>query len=70
MSSTTCPVFYPTLEEFKNFYSYIQYIERTIDLEQIGLVKIIPPKGLNSFVFLLFLFSLFLFYFSSLNFNN
>lgn len=58
MASTTCPVFYPTIEEFKNFYTYIQYIEKTVDLEQIGLVKVIPPKGkyiLLSFSFFFFL---------------
>jgi hypothetical protein len=45
MSCTTCPVYRPTLKEFSNFSKYIQFIEKDVNLEQIGLVKIIPPQG-------------------------
>ena len=43
MSSTTCPVFRPTLDEFKNFSKYIRRIEK--NNENIGICKIIPPLG-------------------------
>jgi jumonji domain-containing protein 2 len=36
------PVFRPTMEEFKNFSSYIDYIESQ-GAHKIGLAKIIPP---------------------------
>jgi hypothetical protein len=45
MSRTTCPVYRPSLNEFQNFGKYIQQIEKSVDLEQVGLVKIIPPEG-------------------------
>lgn len=45
MSSTTCPIFKPTWEEFKDFYSYIQHIETVLEEQQldVGIVKVIPP---------------------------
>lgn len=43
MSSTTCPVFNPTLEEFCNFKKYISHIEHSVD--DPGIAKIIPPEG-------------------------
>ena len=42
MSETTCPVFRPTVEEFKNFTQYIDLIEKTGEL---CVCKIIPPAG-------------------------
>lgn len=36
------PVFRPTMEEFKNFSSYIEYIESR-DAHKVGLAKVIPP---------------------------
>jgi hypothetical protein len=41
MSSTTCPVFRPTLDEFKNFSRYINYIDRHIG--EYGICKVRPP---------------------------
>lgn len=42
MSVTTCPIFRPTLEEFRNFKKYI----RKIELESTaGICKVIPPAG-------------------------
>ena len=43
MSTTTCPVFRPTPEEFSDFQAYISKIEDTIDPD-VGLCKIIPPS--------------------------
>jgi [histone H3]-trimethyl-L-lysine9/36 demethylase len=59
MSKTTCPIYRPTLNEFQNFSKYIQHIEKSVDLEQVGLVKIIPPEGIQnvSLHFNLLLFS-------------
>lgn len=37
------PVFRPTLEEFKDFSKYIEYIESK-GAHKIGLAKIVPPK--------------------------
>lgn len=37
------PVFRPTMDEFKNFSKYIEYIE-TQNAHKIGLAKVIPPK--------------------------
>jgi len=37
------PVFKPTLEEFKDFNKFVQYIETT-PAAKLGLVKVIPPK--------------------------
>jgi jumonji domain-containing protein 2 len=37
------PVFRPTIEEFKNFTKYIEYIESQGG-NKIGLAKVIPPK--------------------------
>jgi hypothetical protein len=42
MSTTTCPVFRPTPEEFSDFRKYVSKIEETIDPD-VGLCKIIPP---------------------------
>jgi [histone H3]-trimethyl-L-lysine9/36 demethylase len=43
MSSTTCPVFTPTMEEFQDFYQYIQQLEeKCID---VAICKVIPPNG-------------------------
>lgn len=42
---TTCPIYRPTLQEFSNFFQYIQMIEKTINLDEFGLIKIIPPSG-------------------------
>ncbi|EWM21898.1 lysine-specific demethylase 4c isoform 1 [Nannochloropsis gaditana] len=43
MSSTTCPVFRPSREEFKNFSAYIDKIDSRVG--NAGLCKIIPPEG-------------------------
>ncbi len=43
MSKTTCPVFRPTLEEFRNFSAYIDKIDSKIG--DAGLCKVIPPEG-------------------------
>lgn len=47
MAQTTCPVFRPTEQEFKDFR---RYIEQVIDLNaasrKAGLCKIIPPPGM------------------------
>lgn len=45
MSCTSCPIYYPTLEEFSNFFQYIQKIEKTLNLDDYGLIKVIPPDG-------------------------
>lgn len=45
MSSTTCPVFRPSLEEFGNFYSYMSLIELQMRYEEHGICKVIPPDG-------------------------
>lgn len=37
------PIFYPTLDEFENFSSYITKIE-SHGAHKIGLAKIVPPK--------------------------
>lgn len=42
-SHLNVPIFRPTMEEFKNFTKYIEYIE-TQGANKIGLAKIIPPK--------------------------
>ena len=45
MSETTCPVFYPSKEEFENFYQYMQLIESELSEGiQHGICKIIPPS--------------------------
>lgn len=48
MSQTTCPVFYPTVDEFNDFYKYIQRIEVLFQKENIssGIYKVIPPYKL------------------------
>lgn len=38
----TVPVFRPTMEEFKNFTKYVEYMESK-DAHRIGLAKVIPP---------------------------
>ena len=38
-----CPVFYPTLAEFKNFEKYVEKIEK--ESIGFGMVKVIPPSG-------------------------
>jgi len=43
MSKTTCPVFRPTMDDFKNFSAYIDKIDRKIG--DAGLCKVIPPEG-------------------------
>ena len=43
MSETTCPVFYPTEQEFQNFRLFIEQIERLHP--DIGICKIVPPKS-------------------------
>lgn len=45
MAETTCPIFYPTLEEFENFYQYINRVEKTLQDLHVGICKIVPPKG-------------------------
>lgn len=42
-SKLEVPVFYPTVDEFRHFSSYISKIE-SLGAHQIGLAKIIPPK--------------------------
>lgn len=46
MSKTTCPIFRPTIEEFSDFKGFIARIEETLDDDDIGICKIIPPTGL------------------------
>ncbi len=43
MSETTCPVLFPTEEEFRNFYHYINTIEAKYP--DICICKIVPPKS-------------------------
>lgn len=43
MSTTTCPVFYPTEEQFSNFKLYIHQIKD--ECKNIGICKIVPPTG-------------------------
>ena len=50
MSSTSCPVFRPTPSEFSDFRAYIAQIEKSIDLENTGICKIIPPEGYSGLV--------------------
>jgi hypothetical protein len=49
MSKTTCPVFRPTNEEFRDFKKYIQFIESSN--QEYGIVKVIPPQGNNTLCF-------------------
>jgi hypothetical protein len=42
MSQTTCPTLYPSVEEFRNFRSYLQEISKYFEE---GLVKVVPPSG-------------------------
>jgi jumonji domain-containing protein 2 len=42
-NQTKVPVFRPTIDEFKNFNKYIEYIESQ-QAHKIGLAKIVPPK--------------------------
>lgn len=37
-----CPVVRPTLEEFNNFYQFVEMLDRTYK-DQYGMVKVIPP---------------------------
>jgi hypothetical protein len=46
MSKTTCPVFTPTTEEFADFRGFMARIEATLDDDNIGICKIIPPAGI------------------------
>ena len=41
--ASSVPVFRPTLDEFRNFSKYIEYIESQ-GAHEIGLAKVIPPK--------------------------
>jgi jumonji domain-containing protein 2 len=43
MANTSCPVFYPTEEEFKDFNGYIRFLEGCLP-NTIGLCKVVPPK--------------------------
>jgi jumonji domain-containing protein 2 len=43
MDLNNVPIFRPTMDEFKNFAKYIEYIESQ-GAHKIGLAKIIPPK--------------------------
>ena len=36
-------VFYPSEEEFKDFYSYMQKLDRLVG--HVGVCKVVPPKG-------------------------
>lgn len=42
MSETTCPIFYPTMEEFCDFKSYVGSIQNAATF---GICKIVPPSG-------------------------
>ena len=42
-SQLEVPVFYPTMDEFKDFTGYIEKIERE-GAHKVGLAKIVPPK--------------------------
>ena len=44
MSKTTCPVYKPTHEEFLDFETYMDKIEK--ECAEIGIAKVIPPAGL------------------------
>lgn len=39
MNIESCPVVYPTWEEFNNFHSYTEYLEKTYS-ENYGMVKV------------------------------
>ena len=39
-----CKTYYPTWEEFKDFKSYIDYLEREEGAHLSGVVKVVPPK--------------------------
>ena len=43
MSRTTCKVYYPTLDEFRSFQSYLASIES--EAAACGICKIVPPEG-------------------------
>lgn len=43
MSSCTCPVFRPSLEEFRDFQGFVAAIED--EAFEAGICKIIPPEG-------------------------
>lgn len=43
MADCTCPVLFPTEEEFSDFYSYIRLVE--LLLPDVGMCKIIPPPS-------------------------
>lgn len=43
MASCTCPVFRPSLEEFRDFQAYLENIEPHVCAY--GICKIIPPEG-------------------------
>jgi len=44
MSTTTCPIYRPTTEEFSNFTKYVHEIEKKSD-NGVGIIKVIPPPG-------------------------
>ena len=44
MATTTCPVFYPTLEEFsQGLEKYIESVESRV--KPYGICKVVPPAG-------------------------
>ena len=45
MSTSTCPVLRPTMEEFKDFRKYIQKMEQDESIMAKGICKVIPPSG-------------------------
>ncbi|KAM3138393.1 hypothetical protein pb186bvf_009479 [Paramecium bursaria] len=44
MNIELCPVLRPTMQEFENFYEYIEKIDKQYSKDY-GMVKVIPPKG-------------------------
>lgn len=44
MACTTCPVFYPTENEFRNFSQYVSGISDSVR-DNFGMIKVVPPSG-------------------------
>ena len=45
MSTTTCPVLYPSYDDFQDFHKYISKLEKLESIHNFGICKVIPPSG-------------------------